>query len=74
MSDRIVTRTVCEICQWESRSEPTSVQEATDMGSEDGLLWVAHAEATGHHICTIQTFDPDQNMSLMMSRTLIGQS
>ena len=74
MSDRIVTRTVCETCRWESRSEPATMQEATAMGTEDGSQWIAHSQATGHHICTIQAFDPDQEMALIMSATLADQS
>ena len=69
-SDRIVTRTVCEICPWESGSEPTTMQEATDMGSEDGWQWVRHSQATGHLVLTIEAFDPDQDMTLIMSATL----
>ena len=50
------------------------MQEATDMGSEDGSQWVAHSQATGHQICTMEAFDPDRDMSLIMSATLGFQS
>ena len=71
MSDRIVTKTRCGICGWASSSQPATLEEATDMGHIDGLLWTAHSEATGHQVCIIETFDPDQDMAPIMTRTLV---